>query len=394
MKIVHINIIDQFNDGWSYQDNLLPRAHKRMGHEVTMITTCKKYGENGNIVSVKPDTYTLPDGVEVVRLEREKRFPVQKLQNIFDPYPLYEELLRLKPDLIMVHGLTAKYANKHVLKYIKKINPNCVLVTDSHTCEINTDAHKAKTLKQRLVLNLANSMRKPLYPHAKKIFGITPACVEYAIKYYKAPEEKMALLPLGFDPDVCFWEDREQVRLEMREKLGLEKKDIVIVHGGKIIRRRKTPETIEAVMRINDPSVKLVVFGGMDAEMKPTVESLIQKYRNRVIYLDSLTPQEYNKVYCASDLALFPGGQSVLWQQAIGCGLPIIVGNDKDLDYLNRGGNVAYIDDTSVDGIYKVLLEVLQEKNIDNMKFVAENQAREFFSYERIAKLVTDCVEL
>lgn len=392
MKIVHIALQAPYNEGWGYQENLLTKHQAKLGHDVTLITTCTKNTSNALIIDCEPEDYTSPDGFRVIRLKR-KAGLCKKLYSIFAIYDIYDLLESLFPDCIMIHGL-GSLSVLQVEKHIKRCNPNCVLIIDSHTCEINTDAHKAKTLKQRLVLNLANSMRKPLYPYAKKIFGITPACVEYAIKYYKAPEEKMALLPLGFDPDVCFWEEREQVRLEMREKLGLEEKDIVIVHGGKIIRRRKTPETIEAVMRINDHSVKLVVFGGMDAEMKPTVESLIQKYRNRVIYLDSLTPQEYNKVYCASDLALFPGGQSVLWQQAIGCGLPIIVGNDKDLDYLNRGGNVAYIDDTSVDGIYKVLLEVLQEKNIDNMKFVAENQAREFFSYERIAKLVTDCVEL
>ena len=146
-------------------------------------------------------------------------------------------------------------------------------------------------------------------------------------------------------------------------------------------------------MRLDDPKIKLVIFGGIDEEMKPIVEPLLERNRDRVIYLGNLTPREYHEVYCASDLALFPGGQSVLWQQAIGCGLPIVVGNDKDLGYLNRGGNVAYIDDSSARGIHAVLSEVLQEKNMEKMTLVAESQAREFFSYERIAKMVTDCVD-
>lgn len=393
MKIVHINLIDQFNDDWSYQDNLLPRMHKRMGHDVTMITTCRKFGHDGSLIDVEPQSYTLPDGVKIIRLENQKKFFIKKLQNILDPYPLYEVLYQIKPDLIMVHGLTARYNNAYILKYIKKVNPSCILVTDSHNCEINANDHLAKTFKEKLIVRFTNAMRKSLYPYCKRIFGITPACVNYAINQFKAPPDKTALLPLGYDPRIIEWERRQELRAEFRQKYGFNQDDILVIHGGKIIQRRKTPETIEAVMKLEDPRVKLVIFGGMDEEMKPQVEPLIQKNSDRVLYLGSLTPEQYHVAYCASDLALFPGGQSVLWQQAIGCGLPIIVGNDKNLDYLNRGGNAAYINDTSVDGIHAVLLNVLQGDNLKSMKAVAETEARDFFSYERIAKLVTDCVD-
>ena len=268
MKIVHVDLIDQFNDDWSYQDNLLSRMHVRMGHDVTLITTCKKFDASGLIVTVTPDRYTLPDGVKVIRLPKYKRFLIKKLQDIYEPYPLYKELIQIKPDLIMVHGLTAKYANRDVIKYIKKVNPRCVLVTDNHNCEINTDVHLAKTIRQKLIFLLTKSMRKPLYPYSKKIFGITPACIDYMIRYYRAPKEKTELLPLGYDPDLIVWEKRGDMRVEFREKYGIARDDFLIVHGGKIIRRRKTPETIEAVMRLDDPKIKLVIFGGIDEEMK------------------------------------------------------------------------------------------------------------------------------
>ena len=393
MKIVHINLLDQYNKDWSYQDNLLPRMHKRAGHDVTMITTCKVFNAEGGHEPVPAECCILPDGVRLIRLEIAKKFPVEKLQRVLEPYDIFEKLRELMPDLIMVHGMTARYANRDILRYIKKVNTRCVMVMDSHTCEINADAHLPMGLKHRLGLGVIGMTRKQLYPHCKKIFGITPACCEYAKKYYGAPSEKVELLPLGYDPAVLPWEKRNEARQAFRKQHGLRNDDIVIVHGGKIIRRRKTPETIEAIARIQDPRVKLVVFGGIDAEMKNEVEEALEKYPNKVIYLGHLTPDAYHQVYYGADIALFPGGQSVLWQQAIGCGLPLIVGNDKDLEYLNRDGNAAYIDDTSVEGIYQVVSDILSGEKYDLMKQAAQGVAKEFFSYERIAKQVTDCVD-
>ena len=393
MKIVHINLADQYNEGWSYQDNLLPRMHSRAGHDVTMITTCRKYDGAGKIISVPPQRIVLPDGVKLIRLKIEKQFPSKKLQAVLVPYAVFDLLEQMKPDLIMIHGTTARYTDRDVLRYMKKVNPKCVLVTDNHTCEINADAHLHKGLKHRLAHSIMNVMRKQLYPYCSKLFAITPACCEYEIKYYGAPAEKVELLPLGYDPSVLPWENREEVRKAFRAQHNLQDDDIVIVHGGKIIRRRKTPETIEAVGKIQNPKVKLIVFGGTDEEMKPEVEAALKKYPDKVIYLGHLTPEEYHRAYYGADLALFPGGQSVLWQQAIGCGLPLIVGNDKDLDYLNRGGNAVLFDDTSVDGIHKIVTEILGTDKFEKMRQAAMGPVREFFSYENIAKQVTDCVE-
>jgi 1,2-diacylglycerol 3-alpha-glucosyltransferase len=43
-----------------------------------------------------------------------------------------------------------------------------------------------------------------------------------------------------------------------------------------------------------------------------------------------------------ADLAVFPASQSILWQQAISMGLPLIVGDagHQDISYLNGHGNI------------------------------------------------------
>jgi glycosyltransferase involved in cell wall biosynthesis len=53
----------------------------------------------------------------------------------------------------------------------------------------------------------------------------------------------------------------------------------------------------------------------------------------------------------AADLAIFPASQSVLWQQALGMGLPLIVSDrselakgHQDVGYLNRHDNLILLD--------------------------------------------------
>ena len=45
MKILHISPNCVYNDYWGYQENLLPKYQRRLGHEVSIIVPCKKYNE-------------------------------------------------------------------------------------------------------------------------------------------------------------------------------------------------------------------------------------------------------------------------------------------------------------------------------------------------------------
>ena len=90
-------------------------------------------------------------------------------------------------------------------------------------------------------------------------------------------------------------------------------------------------------------------------------------------------------------MALFPGGQSSLWQEAIGCRLPIVVYyRDGQTQYLNRNGNAAFIPEQSVESIKQTIVNVI--KRIDSMKLCAKT-AFEFFSYRREAEeIINDCI--
>ena len=103
MKIVHIVPCAPYNDNWGYQDNLLPKFHKKIGHEVTTITT-NTIHKDGKIVEINPNDYFLEDGVRVIRLKKKKYYS-NFLTNINSKLPVYSYLKQIKPDFIFFHGL-------------------------------------------------------------------------------------------------------------------------------------------------------------------------------------------------------------------------------------------------------------------------------------------------
>ena len=71
MRIVNIAPSAPYNDYWGYQDNLLPKYQKKLGHDVTMITT-NLIHKDGSIAEIPCDDYFLKDGVRIIRLKKEK----------------------------------------------------------------------------------------------------------------------------------------------------------------------------------------------------------------------------------------------------------------------------------------------------------------------------------
>jgi glycosyltransferase involved in cell wall biosynthesis len=98
----------------------------------------------------------------------------------------------------------------------------------------------------------------------------------------------------------------------------------------------------------------------------------------------------------ASDIAVFPASQSVLWQQAIGMGLPLILGANvnvngkiwtQDANYLNVNNNVIIMDRVNAQEIGQQIRRLADNPALlDSMKKGALKTAEEFLSYDKITQ--------
>lgn len=392
MNIIHVCLLGPYTDNFSYQENNIAIAQRKQGHHVTVVTSCRQYSEkkDGSIIIVKPGKYCLNNGIEIIRIETSNKYKKFGLERFLNHYDVCSVIANLDPDIICVHGIGVMGTNaelKKAFKQIRRNNPKCIICADSHNF-----AELSKKPNSYIGYFIQWWRRCTIRNIAKEydvIFPITPACEEYAETTYKIPHEKMVLLPLGFDEEKCNWENREEIRNNFRQKNNIKDNDIVIIHGGKINQRRLTMVAINAVKRLNCSNVKFVIFGGVSSDMQKEVFDAIEE-NDWIIYLGPLEPEEYYEAYLSSDIALFPGGQSVLWQEAIGCGLPLVVGFADNISYLDVGGNMIVTERGSVEKSADALESIIASKKYLMMSQVSATKGREFFSYDRIAQLFVD----
>jgi 1,2-diacylglycerol 3-alpha-glucosyltransferase len=161
------------------------------------------------------------------------------------------------------------------------------------------------------------------------------------------PYSEMEVLPLGADTDLGMRIARENAGPALRRSLGIDPSDIVIFTGGKLTPRRQTEILFEAVVRLPHLPLSVVVVGDSSLEERSYRQALEERARRcrKVRFVGWLGPEDVYRHMSMSDLAVFPGSQSIMWQQAISMRLPLIVGDtgSQDISYLNLEDNIVIL---------------------------------------------------
>lgn len=385
MNFIHISLNGPYTEGWAYQENIIAKYHARQGHNVTIIASNLRHLDSGDIVETDSENYVNGDGVRVIRLKR-KKCKIPLYSEVFAPFDIYHLLCQLNPDIIMVHGLIGSTSALQVRRYIKRVGADCRAVVDIHQDIYNSPIKNS--IKRRVLTAVHRVLNGKMYPIYQKIFYVAPSTGEFAKEYYNAPFEKLELLPLGCDPEYIDITHQKSIREEVRVLYNLAEEDIVLCHGGKLNDAKKTAELVSAFSRLSDKDdrLKLILFGSISDDYKNRV--FPSDIPNNILFTGMLTPAAYYRVYLASDLAVFPGSQSALWQQAIACGVGTVVNAFPHTKYLDLGGNMAYFDGNTSDKIYDKLHEIIVKQTYVSMKQVAIGKGFSFFSYDRIAQRV------
>lgn len=376
MKIVHLCLSAVFSDGFSYQENILPKYHVKMGHDVSVITNLFTWSKEGKGVYYEsPVTYMDESGFKVIRLSYKK--PLMKINRKIGGFDgLFRTLEAEKPDIIFTHG--GGYTDaKYVVKYLKK-HPATRLFADSHADYINS----ATNFLSKYVLHkiIWKHSSKVLEPFVIKWFGVTPQRCRFLKEMYDINPKIIDFLPMGVD-DEAIPQDRETVRERVRNELGVAKDDVLVFTGGKINKAKRLHKTIEALEVIHNEKIHLVICGVLDQEM----EYLKDKFDNvNAHYLGWCDADRVMDCMVASDLACFPGTHSTLWEQSIGVGLPAIFKHWKEMEHVNVCDNCVLLETEETHELQNALNTIVNEK-YDQMKQNAV-KASKFFLYSEIAK--------
>lgn len=378
MKILHLH--SYYHDGWGYQENILPRYHKKMGHDVSVITsTHTRYALKDGRTRVPPGEYS-DGGIRIVRLPMwfnfRKRFVWIR--------GLYATLVAEDPDYVMSHeGITA-IQTVTVARYKKKVKPCLFLSVDNHGDEYNSGRNWLwAQLYYRIFWRL---IMKRISLLVDRFYGITPAAVRFSSKIIGIPEDKLSLLPLGAELPCFGKNEREKIKMTIRKDLGVTDTDILIVHAGKIIPIRRTEILLKAIGCLCDDRIVVAIAGPVE----PAYYEKLRRLFGRSSRVHFLGWQPYNKLirlFMASDFAVFPGGRSSLWQSAIATGLPVILRGKEESGFLTskKNGLVMYSKDhRELEQYIRILLAC--PAILKDFRNGANQMAKEILDYDIIAR--------
>ncbi|WNF37352.1 glycosyltransferase [Bacillaceae bacterium IKA-2] len=379
MKVLHVCLASFYIDNYSYQENMLPKYHKRLGLEVEIIASLVSFDENGKSCLLEEGSqYFNEYGIPVTRLEYKKSVVSKKLRKYEG---VYEAILKAKPNIIFIHG--CQFLDiKEVIKYIKQ-NRNVKVYVDNHADFSNS----AKTWLSKNVLHkvIWKKCAHMIEPYVTKFYGVLPARVDFLKNLYKLPKGKIELLLMGADDDKILEAKKENKKILIREKYGIKPNDFLIITGGKIDPpKQQTLYLMEAVQRITDVNLKLLVFGSVTLDLKEKLNSLVDG--QKVQYIGWLNSEEVYEYFLASELGVFPGRHSVLWEQAVGTGLPCIFKHWDGTTHIDVGGNCQFLYDDSVEEIINSLTSVIEDNVVFNKMKKKALEGIDQFSYKEIAK--------
>lgn len=381
MKIVHIAPNAPYNEGWSYQENYLPKYQQKLGCDVLLVVTNQEHRDGKLEETACTDSIT-EDGFRVIRRKQE-RIKVPVLNRILTRLRVYDILENERPDFIFYHGLVSATIFE-VCRYKREINPTCVIVQDNHLdYNIGFDPVSRKGIILKVLYSTIFRMTKK---YIAKVYGVTPWRAEYAQKFFGVPADMTDVLIMGADDEKIDFAHRGEIRTSTRNRYGIANNDFLIVTGAKIDARKKIHLLMEAVNQME--GVKLLVFGNVLDDIKDEFEKHLSDKVQWVGFISS--DDAYNYLF-AADLVVFPGQHSVLWEQACACKVPCVFARWPGMEHVDNGGNACFIDEVSVEGIKRCIESLNRTPAYEKMKACAESEMTDIYLYSNIAKKSLEC---
>lgn len=337
MKI--LMLCEFYDPELQFQENLLVKYLKKHGHDVLVLTSTFTsvfdYYQARHDSSVAKSIFE-DHGATIVRLPYKFN-----LMNRIRPFVDVDAYLReFSPDLIYLHDIIP---NTHEIARYVRAHAQTKVIMDIHMDYSNSGKNwiSLKILHGMIRRYFLNVIR----PHLSKIYPVVPQSADFMRDIYGVQSSEMELMPLGGDVDLVKRLRVDFDRNAFRKNLNVEPDDFVIVTGGKLARRKQIEILLELMEAPSMQQAKLLVVGEFpedDPDYRKMILTAAKPLGDRVKFVGWQNNEGCYLHMLASDIAVFPASQSVMWQQSIVSGLPLIVGDTggQDPSYLNTSENM------------------------------------------------------
>lgn len=381
MKILYIKLPDGYSDSWTYQENVLSTKFAQMGHETHLVVSPRGEDKDGNKIFHDPANYINSSGVHVHILPFTQR--LYKLCRKFDYFDtLYELMNKIQPDFIFSHSV--QYASLLTVAKYKKHHPAVKLVADNHADHV---IMPVDNIRRKIVHKfIYKYFVKKADRYIDKYYGVSPSRGKYLTEIYGVNPNKIEIIPQVGDDTTAQKYNHVQERQALCEKYHLDSHKTILLFGaGTIDEKKNSMSLISAVEKNTD--FELVIFGTFTPDVKATISKHLEQ--SNIHYIGNLDGETIYRTIIASDMAIYPGQHSVLWDNTVACGTPLCVKRWEGMDYFDINGNCKYIIDGTTEELVN-LLDGLDSQTIEYMRSAALGIAKKKFSATEIAKRILE----
>lgn len=205
-----------------------------------------------------------------------------------------------------------------------------------------------------------------------RIIAATEREKKELVRYYHAPQEKIAIIPCGINPELFAPVDKYQAR----QSLGLTQEKIVLFVG-RIDPLKGLDRLIHAVAKLDGTTSPTLVIVGGDEYSRREVDSLKSlavalHVDDRTIFRGSVDQDMLPLFYSAADICVVPSyyeSFGLVALESLACGTPVIATDVGDMKNVLAGpvsGTVVH--DNSIANLSYALSEILSRKDNRNEK--------------------------
>ena len=342
MKIIIISYY--YEPRLGYQEPNLTRELAKLGHDVYLITSNKRYppGISHKSLSLSIGERTVKEGFFV-----EGKVKVIRLKSIFEIFSrtwlknLEKTLIELKPDVVVVNSVT-RFSSFRVpfLKWRKKLD--FTLVYDEHMVY----SVVRQNLLGKIFYFLFRLIVRPLLLSQGNVFiAVTEETKVFMNRECGIPLSSIELVPLGVNQHLFKYD--ELSRKQLRSQYGISQEDVVFIYAGKIIAGKGPHLLIDAGLKLlgKHKDLKLFFLGNGNEEYINKMKNKVEKngFGTQIIWDGAVNNKELYKYYSAADVGVWPLQESMTMLEAASCNLPIIVRDTLSLaDRISNGNGFGY----------------------------------------------------
>ncbi|EGS5728535.1 TPA: glycosyltransferase [Clostridium perfringens] len=319
MRIIHVE--DYFDPMAGYQINELLNVNRNFKDDVFLITSDDMSPFHKKVNKKNDLLFEEKTGVKIIRLKSKL-----KLSSRIILKGLFEEINKLNPDLVYMHGIGDF---KDLSLWRKKKNYKIV-----RDCHMSWIASKNKFRKIYYAIfslffaSIINNSNK-----YERVFALGEEEYEY-LKKIGIQENKIDYLYHGYNNNDMYYDYKE--RKQIREYYNFKDNEIIISYIGKFDFAKRPDLIIDIINKLDkdllsENKLKLLFIGSKNNKYMEEFNIKLKKLNPRVEYLiDDAKPfNQLRKYYSASDICIFPRETTLSSIHAQVCGCSVIMENHK-----------------------------------------------------------------